>query len=300
MEKITVLMSVLNGEKFLSEQLESIFAQEDCNFEVHIADNGSHDETINIVYGYLDLGLVSSIIHVAEKGYNNSFFELIEKVDSETYVAFADQDDVWYPKKLSVLLNNMTKSDYPEMIFSDREFIDSNGKLIKRGVTSDLNLSWQNAVIQNVVPGNTILLNPAAIKLVRSLGAVSVSHYDAWIYLLVSLYGDVRYLPEVLVSYRLHSENSVGVRRTWTPWLWFKGVDNYLEQVRILERLIVSKKLPNPPQDFLKFILLFSHRNPLLRVSVIFRCSLYRQSKLETFFFKLAMLPILIVRRKLF
>ena len=79
MEKITVLMSVLNGEKFLSEQLESIFAQEDCNFEVHIADNGSHDETINIVYGYLDLGLVSSIIHVAEKGYNNSFFELIEK-----------------------------------------------------------------------------------------------------------------------------------------------------------------------------------------------------------------------------
>ena len=293
-------MPVLNGEKFLSEQLESIFIQQDCHFEIHIADNGSYDGTIKIIYEYLNLGLVSSVIHVAKKGSTHTFFQLIESVDSDAYVAFADQDDIWDSKKLSVLLNSMRKSHQPQLIFSDREFIDENGNLIKQKTRKNPNLSWQNAVIQNIVPGNTMLLNPAAINFIKSLGEVPVKHYDAWIYLLVSLFGNVSYVPDVLVSYRLHSENTVGIRKSWTPWVWIKSLRDYLNQVKLLGDLMTSKRLDIPSKDFLKLVVLLSHRNPLKRISIIFRCHLYRQSKLETFLFKLGMIPFLIVGRKFF
>jgi glycosyltransferase involved in cell wall biosynthesis len=295
-QKVSVLMAVLNGEKFISDQLESIFCQKDCIFDIHLGDNGSNDRTQKIISKYFELGLISSITTIKKKGYTHCFFQLIDKVEDGNYIAFSDQDDLWDQRKLCTLLESTNATDAPQLTFSNRDFIDESGKLIRLGRSNNLTLSWHNAVIQNVAPGNTILLNPSGVKLIKRLGEVSVKHYDSWIYLVISLFGKVEYIPKSLVSYRLHTANSVGLRKTWTPRVWATGIQEYLSQVILLGELLQKQSSLRPPEEFLDFLFRLSHKRFIMRLSVVFKVPLCRQGKLETILFKLAIVPFLVFR----
>ena len=107
MKKIAVLMSTYNGEKYISEQIDSILEQTGIQHELFIRDDGSRDKTPDIITDYT---LKYSSIHFinAENriniGFNNSFFTLIDyainNLSEYDLFAFADQDDVWIDTKL--------------------------------------------------------------------------------------------------------------------------------------------------------------------------------------------------------
>ena len=84
-------------------------------------------------------------------------------------------------------------------------------------------------MIENIASGNTILINGQAIKLINRIPDPQVKHYDAWIYLLVSAFGKVVEIPLPLTSYRIHSNNSIGLRKISLRANWI-SINHFVHQ----------------------------------------------------------------------
>jgi hypothetical protein len=95
--------------------------------------------------------------------------------------------------------------------------------------------SFRNALVENVAPGNTILLHPTAVNLIRKTYDFKVDHYDSWIYLLISGIGSCAYLPIPLVWYRVHNSNLVGIRKFRVRNILYI-VEKYVVNASILEK----------------------------------------------------------------
>lgn len=100
--KIAILMATYNGARWLSEQLDSIFAQPDCSIRIFANDDGSSDETLSILAQHR----FAANIHVTQNkqgGAGQNFLHLVQSIDLTgfDYVAFSDQDDIWMPDKIS-------------------------------------------------------------------------------------------------------------------------------------------------------------------------------------------------------
>ena len=97
-------MATYNGSNYIREQIESIICQEGVKVAIYISDDSSSDDTINIVKEkFPDIDI--TINKPGTGSAANNFMKMIETFDfSQDYdfVAFADQDDIWLPKKLRV------------------------------------------------------------------------------------------------------------------------------------------------------------------------------------------------------
>jgi len=101
MKDIAVLMPIYNGEKFLAEQINSIFSQKDVKIDLYISDDGSTDNSLQVLSEFEDkINLVPRKNAIGSAGL--SFLQLIYDVDFSIYeyVAFSDQDDIWLSGKL--------------------------------------------------------------------------------------------------------------------------------------------------------------------------------------------------------
>lgn len=105
--KVCVLLATYNGTKWCIDQVKSILNQEDVNLEVFVSDDLSSDSTTD----FLAL-LNDSRIHILASSHKfgsacQNFFRLVRDVDFSEYdyIAFADQDDLWNPNKLSYSIN---------------------------------------------------------------------------------------------------------------------------------------------------------------------------------------------------
>lgn len=111
---VTVLMSTYNGERFLLQQLDSIFRQSRPVDQVIIADDGSTDGTCSLIREFISSHGLGENWHLQERteniGWRQSFFELLCAVEDEaSVVLFSDQDDVWHPDRVEKTLLIMGK-----------------------------------------------------------------------------------------------------------------------------------------------------------------------------------------------
>ena len=104
-EKVQILLSTYNGEKYLEELIISLLDQEYSNLSILIRDDGSVDRTVEILKKYENNNNIS-IIFGENLGVVDSFFELIKNADAEAeFVAFCDQDDLWEQSKIFRAVN---------------------------------------------------------------------------------------------------------------------------------------------------------------------------------------------------
>lgn len=105
MKRICVMLSTYNGEQYLREQLDSIYGQQGVDFHILVRDDGSSDGTLQILYEYRKKKGRMRVKEGTNLGSKKSFYELCFMAEAAEdvfdYYAFADQDDVWYPDKLS-------------------------------------------------------------------------------------------------------------------------------------------------------------------------------------------------------
>src|SRR5271156_5979852 len=95
--EVEVLLATYNGARFLREQLDSILAQDYGNFRVLARDDGSSDETVEILVQYAEdfPDRVRVMPAGIATGNPQSNFLLLMRASTAEYVCFADQDDVW-------------------------------------------------------------------------------------------------------------------------------------------------------------------------------------------------------------
>jgi glycosyltransferase involved in cell wall biosynthesis len=220
---IEVLLATYNGQAFLAEQMNSVLAQEDAELKVLARDDGSSDDTLEILKRYA--GDFPARVHILQSrgrlGGKGSFGWLLDQVQAP-YVAFCDQDDVWAPIKLHALLERMQRleselgKNMPLLVHSDLTVVDRNLKLIHPSFWSysGINPARQHLsqiLIKNTVTGCALLANRALIEKARPVPDEAAMH-DHWLALVAATFGHIEAISEPLVSYRQHGNNAVGAQ----------------------------------------------------------------------------------------
>lgn len=97
---VSIVMCTYNGEKFVKEQLDSIFAQTYPVTEVIVQDDCSTDGTVDIIRQYAaSRPQIKLFVNEKNMGFNPNFQQAIARAVCD-YVAISDQDDIWYPHKI--------------------------------------------------------------------------------------------------------------------------------------------------------------------------------------------------------
>ena len=286
--RVTVLLTTFNGVRFLEEQLTSLFDQQGVDIEVMVNDDGSNDGTMEILDKWKAKGLNISISQSSGLGPTRAFLTLLKSCDEKQFVAFCDQDDVWVSDKLSSQVNSLDQS-IPMMSSCLRLYIDETGKVVGKSKNLRKPPSFVNSVFENIAPGNTVLLNNHAVKVINSLQNPQIVHYDSWIYLLISTFGEVVFIPSRLVKYRLHASNSVGLRKKSIN-ASREALKNYLNQ----QTFLFEKKFEFLSQDQQEHLMVISsfvrERSLRKKIMLVTKLRIGRQSNSEEILFKLLML----------
>ena len=194
--KVAILLSTFNGEPFLEEQLASIAAQSHRDWVLYWRDDGSTDRTCQLMARFMaGAGASRCIVPDAPGriGVTHSFLALLRAAacDRPAAFAFADQDDVWLPDKLSLGLAALAPvpATIPTLYCARQILVGE--KLNPLGLSFRLHCSpgFPAALTQNLATGCTVMLNPAAGQLIRRSQAPAATHHDWWSYLLVTAAG---------------------------------------------------------------------------------------------------------------
>lgn len=209
MEEVLVLMSTYNGERFLEEQLASVFGQESVGVSVLVRDDGSTDGTLRILEQWKATHRLDYVCG-RNVGPARSFFLLLEQAPHRDYYAFADQDDVWYPDKLRRGVDSIRRQQMASLYFANVDLTDAQGRLKQRSLPATLQLTRQNALIESFASGCTMVFNDALRQLVcRHIPDAAVYH-DRWLFLTAMFLGTVVYDGVPSMGYRQHGGNQVG------------------------------------------------------------------------------------------
>jgi len=219
---IDVLLATYNGGPFLKEQLDSLLCQMEQNFCVLVQDDGSKDNTPDILEDYVKdhsekVRLVSGPAH--EKSPKGNFMSLLMESSSE-YVMFSDQDDVWDEDKVSLTLNLMRDGEgqygqaCPLLVHTDLRVADADLRPIApsfwRYQKLDGNPSLSRLLAQNSITGCTMMINRALVELLMKAPAEDMLMHDWWAALLAASMGHILTVDKPTMSYRQHAKNQLG------------------------------------------------------------------------------------------
>lgn len=242
MEQIDIILATYNGEKYLKEQLDSILNQTYTNFRLLISDDCSQDSTKEILKEYEKKdNRIKVFFQEKNLGYVKNFEFLLTKVESSIY-ALSDQDDIWNKDKVEKSYNRL-KEENADLVFTDLEMIDEEGKTIKNSFNDYMKLSrkiertlnsYELEYLYNCVTGCTILAKTEMLKKILPIPKTS-KHiiHDYWIAIITTLNGRVTYLKEPTIKYRQHSQNQIGANHTVYKFDKFEEVRNHLIDVKL-------------------------------------------------------------------
>lgn len=213
MKKVQILMSTYNGEKYLKEQIESILNQENVEISLLIRDDGSTDETLNILE---HLAKENKNIHYYASqniGVARSFMELVNKSNEADYYAFADQDDVWKPKKLISAIEKLESNiETPSLYISALEVVDEELNTIEIKKVSG-NHCFEGEMAKNFATGCTMVFNKKLCDIIKMYNPEYLIMHDSWITrVCYAIGGNVIIDENTYIKYRQHGNNVVGYK----------------------------------------------------------------------------------------
>ena len=219
---IAVLLATYNGERFLREQIESLYAQTIKDWTIYVHDDGSTDGTKAILDEYVEKKDNFVVLdYPSQKGASNNFFSLLKRVNA-SYFFFADQDDVWMSNKMEKCLVRMLQIEKstiskPVLVCCDACVTDEKLKVVspslweRSGAYPEFLTNFNESAATPFVTGCTMLLNKAAKESVLWNVTEKATMHDAFITLCVfKACGIVEPIRESLMYYRQHGENTLG------------------------------------------------------------------------------------------
>lgn len=299
-KKVQILLSTYNGENFLKEQLDSLLKQDYSNIGISIRDDGSSDNTFSILKLYEHNQKIDNITSGRNVGVVESFLKLLKNSDSESdYYAFCDQDDVWLNFKISRAIEKLSELEetVANMYCSQKTIVDE--KLNKVGKNNGFNKvlpSFENALVENIATGCTIVINKTTRDLLVKHLPKKIIMHDWWIYIVTSAFGNVIYDSKSYILYRQHQSNVVGVS-TSSISKWKKRIKRFknnkskeLLKAQVCEiSNIYLKELSLDKKKILEgFINIPS--NFLARVNYVYKSPVYRQNWLDNLALKILIL----------
>ena len=221
-EKTAILLATYNGEIYIREQIDSILAQTDTDWVLYIHDDGSKDQTMEVVKEYVDKYPEQIIVveGAPTGGAKSNFFYLFHQVEAPFYMC-CDQDDVWLPEKIEITRKEMENlirgdEDKPALVFTELGVVDGELNVIAENMRDYQGLDCKNvrlnrALIQNVVTGCTMMVNRVLRdEMTKITEYTDVLMHDWWATLVAVRFGKVSFIEQPTILYRQHGNNGVG------------------------------------------------------------------------------------------
>lgn len=218
---VAILLASYNGGRYIDQQLQSIKRQTYRDFRCYIRDDGSDDNTVEIIESYVreDSAHFALIKTSGKKhGSKYNFFELIQyyrQSCDEEYIMFSDQDDIWSAEKVEKEVSQILDCKKPALVFCDQEVVDKNLKRIQTSIHStmkDYNKFPNSLTYRNVAAGCTMCINRELLNIAFSdINPEQFVMHDWWLMLVAAYLGKIIYLAQPLMQYRQHEDNVLGI-----------------------------------------------------------------------------------------
>ncbi len=296
---VSIVLATYNGDKYLAEQLGSLFKQTYSNIEIIAVDDCSTDNTVNILHKHAAKhNNMKVFVNEANLGFIKNFEKGCTLTNGD-FIAFCDQDDYWDFDKIKKMAEAI--GEYP-VIYCDSTVCDEN--LNSKGIKiSDLvNFkSWNNCLQMAVfcrIYAHAMLFKKSFFN--TAYPFLSVVPPDWWLPYLSTFYGGMKYLPEPLVLYRQHQNNAMGVTggkskkqsevkksekirrdkekiRTRIKAFYNACPDDMTKEKKVLHKLVKSYENFSLINNFRRCTVFFRYRDIFLSVK--------KHSSLHRFFF---------------
>jgi len=298
---VFVLMAVYNGSEWLQTQIESIVNQKGVNLKIFISVDASTDDSLEICNDLSARYECISILPYGDRfgGAAKNFYRLINDVnfDACDYVAFSDQDDIWFDSKLINAIE-VIEAKKIDAYSGDVTAFWPNGRQMK--VIKSQPQRRFDYIFESAGPGCTFVYKKnLAIKFKHFLAKKPEANdfilHDWLLYAFARSQGYLWYIdPHSNMFYRQHADNQVGVNNSFfSLWKRFSlslngSVGNYLNQ---LLELISNKSIDKLPSklDFNAYFFFIRNWHKLRRrardrylvlVALILMLLLYYPSRL--------------------
>jgi len=201
---VSVIIPTYNSARFLTEAVGSVLAQTFRDFEILVIDDGSTDETQDVLRQY---GSPVRCIHQQNSGVavarNRGIME-----SRGRYVAFLDADDTWLPDKLERQMNALSsESGGAGFCYSAFTVVDSDLKLVRVNQSKRHASALEDLLLRGNVVGSicTVLCERALFDKLGGFdpGLSQCADWDMWVRMAERT--EFTYIDEPLVTYRHHS-----------------------------------------------------------------------------------------------
>lgn len=231
----TVLMSTYNGEKYIREQLDSIFSQVGVCVKLVVRDDGSSDGTVKILKEYQkahpEMVVITDENNLRACG---SFFFLIRTYTEGSYFALSDQDDIWDSDKLITAIDKIQQEEkknptIPLLYYSNLRIVNERNEVerISHSVPHIAKNRYA-CLIENLATGCTVVYNQKLAQIARDIQPYQYSMHDVWLYRVATLFGATIYDSKPHINYRQHTGNVVGASLRKVSWRKIKKELNYI------------------------------------------------------------------------
>jgi len=214
---VCVALPVRNGGAYLAEAIESVLAQEGAGFTIHVVDNRSDDDSLDIARRYAASdSRIRVDVNARDVGAYGSLNRILAEASAEYYIPFA-ADDVMYPGNLARKLDAL-QSTGAGLAHSTVDTIDETGAIVGRWPEHQTTPGVVAApgFFERLVPHNCVCCQAVMVRTtaLRAIGGFDArSHYAAdWLsWMRLALRWTVVTLPEPLLANRVHSESGTSV-----------------------------------------------------------------------------------------
>lgn len=204
--RLSILLPVYNGARFLDEQIASVLAQTFGNFELLIQDDASTDASAEIARSHAASD--PRIVFAASRtnaGQRATLAELLSRAKSQA-IAFCDQDDVWDAPKLERLMVRLPDRG---LAYGSSPLIDETGARSNTTLFDHVGAPFQGRDVVDLLRGNTVSAHAMVVDR-WCLPAAAFAHgsvFDWTVALVAAANGGVAYVPDAVTFHRQHGEN---------------------------------------------------------------------------------------------
>lgn len=243
---ISVCMATYNGEFYIKQQIDSILSQLSDDDELIVSDDGSTDNTLNIILAYNDSRIIifnhEKNSHLKKSKFGRNFIYVKDNFENAIrhakgdVIFLTDQDDIWMKNKVATCLTLLNECD---CVVHNYTIIDKDNKIIK-------NIEFKKKPIHRTVMMNCVdnhfrgccmAFKASFLKYVLPIPKNVIGH-DYWIGTIISHYGKIRYDMKPLIQSRWYPESVSAKRKTS---LWYKLEFRITLYIETIKRIIKCK-----------------------------------------------------------
>lgn len=226
--EVSVVMPNLNMSKYLPQSIESILNQTFFNFEFLIIDNGSIDNSSEIINYYKNKDTRIKFFEINKLSYSKSLNFLIEKSKSPL-IARMDSDDVCLPNRLELQKNYLNKYSEVAVVTSNVNIVDKDNKILKKTFNKEHNkniFNYNSIVHSSVMFRKILFLNLGGYNQLLE----PAEDYDLWIRFLKNSY-KIKNIKSILLNYRVHNES-----------VSYKRIKDQYFKTMLIKKIVSQKK----------------------------------------------------------